>query len=127
MFCHRAKKKEARAERGSKMEKNKKKDFEIGQRMQEVRRERGKSQQITSDLLGISNKTLSKIECGETTLNCHLLSLFCELFDVSEKFIFHGTQPSTLEEISRILTGHSEKEQLLILEIAKAYLKIGKQ
>ena len=55
----------------------------LGQRIQELRKQKGLSQEGLGEKLGVSRQAVSRWETGETTPNTETLKLLSKLFDVS--------------------------------------------
>ncbi len=63
---------------------------EIGQRIAEVRRDYGKSQEQFAKELGLRQQTLSKYESGEVRVPRYVVVAIAYLFRVSEEWLLTG-------------------------------------
>lgn len=59
----------------------------IGKKIKEIRKNRGLTQDILAEKVGIDAKHLSRIECGKNSLSLNLLLKICSVL---------GTEPSVL-------------------------------
>ena len=57
--------------------------YEIGVRIQRIRRGKGISQMRFAEELGISERTLSRIENGTTPIDIQLLLKMCRILEVT--------------------------------------------
>ncbi|MEI6088661.1 MAG: helix-turn-helix transcriptional regulator [Bacteroidota bacterium] len=85
----------------------------LGQRIRELRKSKGLSQDQLSEIIGIDPKHLSRIELGKSfpymeTLEAIAKSLQVEIKDLFE--FYHLTkEAATIEEINRMLHGATEE------------------
>ena len=63
----------------------------IGERIKEIRKEKGFPQKQVADLLGLQRPNYSKIENDKQNLTPHQIKLLCEFFDVSADYILDIT------------------------------------
>ena len=84
----------------------------LGQRIRELRKSRGLSQDQLSELIGIDPKHLSRIEVGRSFPYMETLEAIARALEVEIKdlFEFHhlSKQAATLEEITQMLQGANE-------------------
>ncbi|MBI5888430.1 MAG: helix-turn-helix transcriptional regulator [Deltaproteobacteria bacterium] len=100
----------------------------IGQRIKELRRASGMSQEVLAEKMGISSKYLSSIERGKEnpTLDTFIslaAALGVELRDLFN-FSYHGKSQKELKELvnSLIDKGGEEKMRLIVKLIKAIYL-----
>ena len=89
---------------------------EIGKFIAELRKEQGLTQQQLADRLGVSNKTISKWECGNGMPELSLILPLCETLGISINELLSGER-LTAEEFSKkaeenIMSLITEKESL---------------
>ncbi len=80
----------------------------IGERIRQLRREFGMTQQSFARTISISRSHVANLETGGSEPSDHILSLMCEKFGVSSEWLKHGQgvfelQPRDLDENQRIL------------------------
>ena len=85
----------------------------IGHRIADIRRSNGLTQEALAEVLGVTPKHISHVECGSSSLSWKFLAQFCKLYNVS---------------LDYLILGHSENEILnkLPVEIVEI-LHTGKQ
>lgn len=59
----------------------------IGEKLKEIREERGFPQKQVADILGIQRPNYSKVENNNQNLTPKQIKLFCEFFDVSADYL----------------------------------------
>jgi len=59
----------------------------IGEKLREIREEKGFPQKHVAQLLGLHRPNYSKIENNEQNLTPHQIKLFCEFFNISADYI----------------------------------------
>jgi len=59
----------------------------LGEKLKEIRDEKGFPQKQVADLLGVQRPNYSKIENNKQNLTTNQLKLFCEFFDVSADYL----------------------------------------
>lgn len=67
---------------------------ECGERILDAREKNGLSRAMLAEKLGITEKYLYQIECGEKGLSTERLVLLCEILGVSADRILFGNEPS---------------------------------
>lgn len=68
----------------------------IGERIKELRKKKGMSQQELGETIGLSQNAISKIEIGQTQLTLEHLYNIANTFDVSPDYICMGIDESTI-------------------------------
>jgi len=99
---------------------------DIGQKIKELRQEKGLSQNELVDILKKYNKmitrpTLSKIESGKNKISAHMLMDFCDIFKVDPSKILHTKDIVTLRTSNNdiIISLKTRKNRKQIIEILK--------
>jgi len=86
----------------------------LGQRIRELRKNKGLSQDQLSEIIGIDPKHLSRIEVGKSFPYMETLEAIAGALDVEIKdlFEFHhlSKEAATIEEINKLLQGASEDQ-----------------
>lgn len=72
----------------------------IGDRLKEIREEKGFPQKQVADLLGVQRPNYSKIENSKQNLTPKQIKLFCDFFDVSADYIL-DVRPKNTKTISK--------------------------
>lgn len=62
----------------------------IGKRLAEIRRSNHITQEKLAEMLGVSPKHISHIECGTSSLSLKNLMQFCQIFHCSLDYIMFG-------------------------------------
>lgn len=84
---------------------------EIGKFIAELRKEQGLTQQQLADSLGVSNKTISKWECGNGMPELSLILPLCEILGISINELLSGERLS--------VDGYSKKAEENIISLMK--------
>ena len=66
--------------------------MDLAERLQDLRKKAGYSQEQLADLLGISRQAVSKWESGQTSPDLEKIVLLSEFFEVSTDYLLKGTQ-----------------------------------
>lgn len=59
----------------------------FGRRLRSLRKQKGESQSVLSDLLGVTVTQISDLENGKTSTTLERLSLICEHYQVSADYL----------------------------------------
>lgn len=70
----------------------------IGNKLLELRKKRGLSQEEAAEKLGVSRQTISKWETDQSTPDFDKLSLICKLYDITADELINGTSKDKQEE-----------------------------
>lgn len=106
---------------------------DLGQRIKELRKSRGMTQQVLAEKLNLSRGQISNLEKNRRSLSLEQLNLLCDLFKVD--MAFFGVSPTAEESISLLerakLLFESEKvskedKDDLYLSLMQLYLKSKK-
>ena len=73
----------------------------LADRIQDLRKRRGLSQEELADKLGVSRQAVSKWESGQSTPDIERIILMSEFFDVTTDYLLKGTEPVTMQERNR--------------------------
>lgn len=71
----------------------------IGQRMREVRRSHGMTQEVLAEKLSVTPKHISHTECGSSSLSLPILIEFCNIFNCSLDYIILGDKNSVISKL----------------------------
>lgn len=69
--------------------------MDLGKRLQELRREKGLSQEALAERLGVTRQAVSKWETGESLPDVYRLAQLSELFGVTTDYLIKGVPPET--------------------------------
>lgn len=96
-------------------------DFKVmGQRIRNIRREKGFTQETLSEQLDISTEHLSRIETGSYRPSIGLIEKLSIIFEISEEKLMFGTENCEGTQkalINKIECLSEEKKQALLLII----------
>lgn len=92
--------------------------FKIGKYIQLKRKEKNITQEQLSEKLGVSNKTISKWECGKALPDYSLVESLCEMLEISTSELFNGEdnaleEKTTIEMLERIQRLENQKNTIL--------------
>ncbi len=80
----------------------------LGQRLYEMRKEKGFSQEKVAEALGVTRQTISKWETDQTTPDFDKILPLCELYNITTEELFKGEEkPKETSEYSNNDTNHS--------------------
>lgn len=87
----------------------------IGQRIKNSRREKGFTQEVFSELLGVSIEHLSRIETGSCRPSLQLIEKICQILEISEENLMFGNNNTnnSSELINKIAFLSPEKQQAI--------------
>lgn len=88
--------------------------YDIGNRIYELRKEKGISQKELGEMLGVSNKSVSKWETGAALPKTETLVRLAEFFDISSEELLQGTTKDkvTLSTLSAEANRYFLQEEL---------------
>ncbi|MBR5230527.1 MAG: helix-turn-helix transcriptional regulator [Firmicutes bacterium] len=85
------------------------KAFEIGQRVQRIRKREGMNQDKFAEMFSLSQNQISRIESGHCLVTTEFLLKMNELFDVDPTYILLGRSSRGLDgEMERFLTWYEK-------------------
>lgn len=93
--------------------------IKIGNYLQLKRKEKNLTQEQLAEELGISNKTISKWECGRALPDYSLVEKVCNILEISTFELFNGEDDSKIEEkqmieiLERIQKLESQKNTII--------------
>ncbi len=93
----------------------------IGKFLSALRKANGYTQQQVAEILGVSNKTISKWECDDGYPEITMLSTIAKLYDVSVDEILRGERAE--RDASESLNSKTEERTKLLLEKTRLRLK----
>ena len=70
----------------------------LADRIQDLRKRRGLSQEELADKLGVSRQAVSKWESGQSTPDIERIILMSEFFEVTTDYLLKGTEPVTMQK-----------------------------
>ncbi|MDE5540003.1 MAG: helix-turn-helix domain-containing protein [Bacilli bacterium] len=92
--------------------------IKIGKYIQLKRKEKNITQEQLAERLGVSNKTISKWECGKVFPDYSLVESLCEMIEISTSELFNGEdngleEKATIEMLERIQKLENQKNTIL--------------
>lgn len=94
---------------------------ESGKRIAELRKEKGYTQVVLADMLGMALKSIAAIETGARGTSIDTLVALAEVLDTTLDYIIVGRKISV--EMENLLEGVEEDKQELALKILKGILQ----
>lgn len=86
----------------------------LGQKIKEIRKKRGLTQDFLAEKVGIDSKHLSRIECGKNSLSLNLLYKICDVLNIEPCALFDNialkNKKEIIEDINKILAKSSEEQ-----------------
>lgn len=92
--------------------------IKIGNYIQKKRKEKNLTQEQLAEKLSVSNKTISKWECGKALPDYSLVEMVCEILEISTFELFSGEDNKNLDEKQMI----EMLERIQKLEIQKSIM-----
>ena len=86
-------------------------DYNFGNFLCSLRTEKGLSQSQLGELLGVTNKAVSKWENGATKPNTNLLPKIAEIFDITVEELFASKRIQKSEELEKIKISLAKQKQ----------------
>lgn len=110
----------------------------LGERLKNVRKSRGLTQEALADLIGTSRGVITNLEHNKVeTPQPLILNAICNALEVSQEWLISGNgnmdntkvikSAKVLSEIYDVAKDLTEDEQLYILDIIKSYRKLIEQ
>ncbi len=94
----------------------------MGNRLKEVRMQKGLTQENLAEALNVSIAYVCRIETGKTRLNLKRLNQICGILDIPESYVLNGAADNTSSylnlEFSNILNDCSARDKELLYKIA---------
>ena len=101
--------------------------MKFNERLKEIRKQKGLTQEQLVEKMGVSIAYLSKVETGKIHINLERLSQICEILNVSEGKILNGTSNSSelylSSEFNALLRKCSPTQLKLAYKILRFYLR----
>lgn len=98
----------------------------LNERIKQVRKESGLSQELFGSRLGITKSSVSLLESGKNNPSEQTLKLICTEFNINYNWLLNGTEPmaaqnniSSMARIDAIMTGENEFAKSTFKEFAK--------
>ena len=111
----------------------------VGLRMRQIRRAAGMTQEKLADTLGVSVNYLGEVERGRKPLSRSLADQFCQYFEVTYDYLYHGLSNISQNQIRErafyqsahhALQEHiqtcSPEEILVISQLVDTYLNVSR-
>ena len=92
----------------------------IGQRIRQLRRERGLSQETLAECAEISPTHMSHIETASTKLSLPVLAALAQRLSVSTDYLLYGSSAKAHEEVDAVLDTCSERQIQILAEVVKS-------
>lgn len=92
----------------------------IGQRIRQLRRERGLSQENLAEYAEISITHMSHIETASTKLSLPVLAALGKALSVSTDYLLYGGGAGAHEEVDAILDSCSERQLQILAEVVRS-------
>lgn len=90
---------------------------DLGERLKQIRNEKGFPQKVVADFLNLHRSNYSKIENNQQNMTTHQLRLFCQFCDVSADYILglrvQSKKVYSLDDINKILKNIRSIENIL--------------
>ena len=106
-------------------------DFEIGQKIRELRQQAGLTQEKLAEMLGITFQQVQKYERGVTKVNLQKLQQLATALKVAPAVFFDGSssvvyklEPEEMELLMRFRTIRQESYKASILDIVSGLSKV---
>lgn len=94
--------------------------WQIGQRIQEARRQKGIKALDMAVLLDISKNQLSRIECGECLCTIRILHKVAQYLEVSADYLLYGRKENAyMNQIENLLWGKKPEEIEKMIQVMK--------
>lgn len=104
----------------------------MGERIKELRKALGLTQQEFADRLGVVRSNIATYEVGKSNLGGSVISLICREFDVSEEWLRTGqgemfVELTPDEEFDKLCLEIQLSDDELIKKIMRAYWRLDKE
>ena len=86
----------------------------LGKRIKELRTKRGLTQEFLAEQIGIGQRNLSKIECGNNFITAETLSKILNALDIKAKELFDFEHHKTKEDLKKELIEAINNEKVEI-------------
>ena len=100
---------------------------EIGIKIREARKQKGLTQQMLADAVGISEMYISQIERGMKMPSLNLFIKIITALDISSDYVLRDALPSgkdfVYEEVAELLDGLTPKQRRGAIDILDAYIQ----
>lgn len=99
--------------------------YTMGMRIAEIRRSHNVTQETLAEILDVTPKHISHVECGTSTLSLKNLIQFCEIFHCSLDYIVSGkTVDSVLSRMPNAIVQILYSEDFTEIDRLNRYLQI---
>lgn len=101
----------------------------MNERIKEIRKKEGLSQQKFADKLGIARGNIAAYEVGKNAPSDAVISLICSKFNVNEEWIRNGTLPIYNERdgsFTELLSDLDDSDDDFIKSLIKVYMGLDK-
>ena len=104
----------------------------IGHRIADIRRSNGLTQEALAEVLGVTPKHISHVECGSSSLSWKFLAKFCSLYNVSLDYLVFGKPDNEVlnklpKKIVEILYTGTANELELLNRYLELYIELSEK
>lgn len=105
-------------------------NISMGIRIAQLRKSHEMTQEVLSEILDVSPKHISHVECGTSSLSLKYLIQLCQLFNCSLDYLIFGKESDTVlnqlpDGICNILYSDNRKEQERLQRYLNFYLELS--
>ena len=90
----------------------------LGERLYELRKKKGLSQEEVAEKLNVTRQSVSKWETDESKPDFDKIVPICELYEISTNELLNGTQEEKEEQEVQVINKDNKKKRALIISIA---------
>ena len=90
----------------------------LGERLYELRKKKGLSQEEVADKLNVTRQSVSKWETDESKPDFDKIVPICELYEISTNELLNGTQEEKEEKEVKIINNDNKKKRAIFISIA---------
>lgn len=102
----------------------------MGIRIAQLRKDHDMTQEVLSEILDVSPKHISHVECGTSSLSLKYLIQICQIFNCSLDYLIFGKESNPAlsqlpDGICNILYSDNQKEQERLQRYLNLYLELS--
>ena len=90
----------------------------LGERLYELRKKKGLSQEEVAEKLNVTRQSVSKWETDESKPDFDKIVPICELYEISTNELLNGTQEEKEEKEVKIINNDNKKKRAIFISIA---------